>query len=120
MGIDVLANARSLGPSLAERSEEIETHRRLPKDVVSDLQKASLFRLFVPEDLGGPELDVETAIASIAEISRYDGASGWCVMIAGTTSLLAGFLPESHAQLIYGTEDSCTGGFAAPVAMQLS
>ena len=115
MGIDVLANARSLGPSLGERSGETEAHGRLPEDVVSDLQEASLFRLFVPERLGGPELDVETAITSIAEISRHDGASGWCVMIAGTTSLLAGFLPEPHAQLIYGTKDSCTGGFAAPV-----
>lgn len=119
MGIDVLANARSLGPSLAERSEEIEAHRRLPQDVVSDLQSAGLFRLFVPKDLGGPELDVETAITSIAETSRYDGASGWCVMIAGTTSLLAGFLPEEHAQLIYGSADSCTGGFAAPVGQAI-
>ena len=54
MGIDVLANARSLGPSLGERSGEIEAHGRLPEDVVSDLQEASLFRLFVPERLGGP------------------------------------------------------------------
>ena len=48
MSIDVLANARSLGPSLSDRAEAIETQRRLPKDVVSDLQDAGLFRLFVP------------------------------------------------------------------------
>ena len=115
MSIDVLANARSLGPSLSDRAEAIETQRRLPKDVVSDLQNAGLFRLFVPSSFGGPEVDVETAINSIAEVARHDGAAGWCVMIAGTTSLLAGFLPEEYGELIYGPSNSCTGGFAAPV-----
>ena len=62
MNIDVLANARSLGPSLSDRAEAIETQRRLPKDVVSDLQNAGLFRLFVPSSFGGPEVDVETAV----------------------------------------------------------
>jgi len=115
MGIDVLSNARSVGPSLSERSEIIETQRRLPEDVVSDLRSAGLFRLFVPKSLGGPEVDVETAVTTISEIARHDGGSGWCVMIAATTSLLAGFLPEEHAQVIYGPNNACTGGFAAPV-----
>ena len=64
-------------------------------DVVADLTNAGLFRLLTPTDLGGPELDVATAIDVIAEVSRHDGAAGWCVMIAGTTSLMAGFLPLS-------------------------
>ena len=58
---------------------------------------------------------LKTAVTSIAEVARHDGASGWCVMIAGTTSLLAGFLPEEYGELIYGPNNSCTGGFAAPV-----
>jgi hypothetical protein len=28
---------------------------------------------------------------------------------------MAGFLPEDHARTIYGSPDSCTGGFAAPI-----
>ena len=90
---DLLQRARALGPSLADRSERIEANRTLPADVVADLADAELFRLLTPTDLGGPELDVATAIDVIAEVSRHDGAAGWCVMIAGTTSLQAGFLP---------------------------
>ena len=92
--VDLLQKARELGPSLADRSEQIETARTLPDDVVTDLTNAGLFRMFTPTSLGGPEADVATAIDVIAEVSRHDGAAGWCVMIAGTTSLLAGFLDE--------------------------
>ena len=112
---DLLQRARDLGPTLAERSERIEAHRTLPDDVVADLTDAGLFRLLTPADLGGPELDVATAIDVIAEVSRHDGAAGWCVMIAGTTSLQAGFLPLDVATLIFGPADSCGGGYAAPV-----
>ena len=112
---DLLQRARDLGPTLAERSERIEAHRTLPDDVVADLTDAGLFRLLTPADLGGPELDVATAIDVIAEVSRHDGAAGWCVMIAGTTSLQAGFLPLDVATLIFGPADSCVGGDAAPV-----
>jgi alkylation response protein AidB-like acyl-CoA dehydrogenase len=87
---DLLADARSLGPSLAERSEAIEAARDLPDDVVADLRDADLFRLFVPASLGGPEADVLTGIDTIAEVSRHDGGAGWSVMIAGTSSLMAG------------------------------
>ena len=112
---DLLANARDLGPSIAARAEAIEAARTLPDDVVADLRGAGLLRLFVPADLGGPEADVHTGIDAIAEVSRHDGGAGWSVMIAGTSSLMAGFLPEDHARTIYGSPDSCTGGFAAPI-----
>ena len=113
--IDLPARARALGPSLAARAEATEDARTLPADVAADLRDAGLFRLFTPAALGGPEADVATAITTIAEVSRHDGAAGWCVMIAGTTTLMAGFLPTEHAATIFGPADSCTGGYAAPV-----
>ena len=111
---DLVQEARELGPSIAERSERIEADRTLPGDVVDDLRSAGLFRFFVPAELGGPEVDVATGMATIAEVARHDGGSAWCVMIAGTTSLLAGFLPPDHAATIYGPADSCTGGYSVP------
>ena len=73
---DLLQSARDLGPSLADRSELIEATRTLPDDVVHDLRAAGLFRLLTPASLGGPELDVNTAIddgelgAADAEVVR--------------------------------------------------
>lgn len=113
--IDLLKAAQALGPSLAERSERIEAARTLPDDVVDDLRDAALFRLLTPPELGGPGADVATAANVIAEVARHDGAAAWCVMIAGTTSLMAGFLPFQFANQVFGSADSCAGGYAAPV-----
>ena len=113
----LVENARGLGPSLASRAEAIEAARTLPDDVVADLRNADLFRLFVPKSLDGPELDVLTGMEVIFEVARHEGSAAWCVMIAGTTSLLAGFLTEEHAQAVYGPAESCTGGLAAPVGI---
>ena len=66
--VDLLQKARELGPSLADRSEQIETARTLPDDVVTDLTNAGLFRMFTPASLGGPEADVATGIDVIAEV----------------------------------------------------
>ncbi len=110
-----LATARELGPSLAERSAAIEAARTLPDDVVTDLRDAGLFQMGVPRVLGGPELSPTEQVAVIEELAFHDGAAGWCVMIAATTSLLAAFLPDDHAKAIYGSPQAITGGFAAPM-----
>ena len=114
-GAAELAAARDLGPSLAERSPAIEAQRTLPDDVVADLRDAGLFRLYVPRELGGPELDAAAGLAVIEEVARHDGAAGWCVMIAATTGLLAAYLPEPHASDLYLDPAAISGGFAAPV-----
>ena len=107
--------ARSFARRLPERSAEIERARTLPSDLVAQLADAGLFRTFVPASLGGAEASVADGLAVIEELAVGDGSAAWCVMIAMTTGLLAGFLSEEHAKEVYGPSDSITGGFAAPV-----
>lgn len=114
-GARLLATARALGPSLAGRSAAIEAARTLPGDVVTDMRDTGLFRLGVPQELGGPELSPSEQVEVIEEVAYHDGAAGWCVMIAATTALLAAFLPDDHATAVYGSSEAITGGFAAPM-----
>jgi alkylation response protein AidB-like acyl-CoA dehydrogenase len=107
--------ARSFAQRLPERSAEIERARTLPSDLVAQLADAGLFRTFVPASLGGAEASVADGLAVIEELAVGDGSAAWCVMIAMTTGLLAGFLSEEHAKEVYRPADSITGGFAAPV-----
>jgi alkylation response protein AidB-like acyl-CoA dehydrogenase len=109
------ARARALGTLLRARSAEIERARRLPDDIVSSLQEAGLFRLFVPRRYGGEERSAREGFDVVEELAYHDGATGWCVMIGLTTSLLAGHLEPEHAELIYRDSLGVTGGFAAPV-----
>ena len=105
-----------VGAALAVRGAEIERARRLPADVVASLHDASLFRLFVPRRYGGEECAAHEGFGVIEELAYHDGATGWCVMIGLTTSLLAGHLAPEHAQEIFGSDPhAVTGGFAAPM-----
>ena len=106
---------RAIAGRAGARSAEIERDRTLPTDLVEDLAATGVFRLWVPADLGGAEVDVATGLGVIEDVAYHDGSTGWCVMIAMTTGLLGAFLPEEHARAIYGSERAVTGGFAAPV-----
>ncbi len=110
----LLAATHDITRRLADRSAEIETARTLPTDLVAELAGAGLFRAFVPASLGGSEAPVADGLAVIEELATADGSTAWCVMIAMTTGLLGGFLPDEHARTIYGSPDSITGGLAAP------
>ncbi|MEM7321832.1 MAG: hypothetical protein AAF531_02000 [Actinomycetota bacterium] len=109
-----LAAARSLGPTIAERSSEIEASGRLPHDLVDLVRPTGAFRQYVPADLDGPGVTAWESLEVTEEYGFHDGAFGWCIAIASTTSLLSSYLPEQYAKEIFGNVDTIAGGFAAP------
>jgi alkylation response protein AidB-like acyl-CoA dehydrogenase len=114
MANPVLDTARQLGPSIAARSDEIEGLRTLPLDLVDQIRPSQAFRLYVPDDLGGPSVTAWEGLEVIEEYAYHDGSVGWCVAISATSSLMASYLPLDWGELIYGDPRSITGGYAAP------
>lgn len=104
-----------LGRAADERAVEIEQLRRLPDDLAGGLRTLGFARAMVPHELGGGEWSVADTVDAIERVAYHDGATGWCGMIAATTSLISGHLPPDWAETIYGAADAHTGGFAAPV-----
>ncbi|MEM9134911.1 MAG: acyl-CoA dehydrogenase family protein [Actinomycetota bacterium] len=115
MGNSLLDAVNTLGPSIAARSNEIEEARRVPIDIVDQLRPTGVFRMFVPDDLGGPGLTAWESLEVLEGLGYHDGATAWCAMIGSTTSLMASSLPEPYAQEIFGDHDTIGGGFAMPV-----
>ena len=115
MSSPILDAARELGPTIAKRSNEIESHGTLPLDIVDAIRPSHAFRLYVPDDLDGPSASAWDGLEVIEEYAYHDGSTGWCVAISATSSLMATYLPEPWASEIYGDPRSITGGFAAPL-----
>lgn len=107
--------APALLASIAARAADTEAQRRLPADLAAELAQAGLFRLLVPRSLGGAEVDVATLFATLEQLGRADAATGWCVMIGGTTALISAWLPDAHAREIWSDPDVITGGVFAPM-----
>jgi alkylation response protein AidB-like acyl-CoA dehydrogenase len=111
-----LRAARALAPEVQARAAEAEAARRMPPDLARKLAEAGVFNVCVPATLGGGELSARDVLRVIEEVSRADGAAGWCAMIFATTGVLAASLPEAFAREIYGASPSViTAGAAAPL-----
>ena len=111
---DLLARAAAIAPIVEAEAEEAEAKRTLQPKTVEAFRDAELLRGFLPVELGGHECDLETLIALVAELSRQDGAAGWCFGMNGfITSICAANLPDEGIEEIYQE----TGGDASRVLM---
>jgi len=108
--------ARALAPQVRAGADDAERERRLPLPLVTTLARAGMFRMCVPREFGGGEVDVATMVRVIEEIAVADGSAGWCVMIGATSGLLSAYLDAAVAREIYGSApDGVTGGVFAPM-----
>src|SRR4051794_30829566 len=98
----------------ARLAPETERARRLPEELVTAMTGAGVFRMAVPEAVGGLERHPAELVATVAELARGDGAAGWCAAIGATSGLVAGYLPEDGAREIYGDPRTISGGVFAP------
>lgn len=96
--------AKKLGPRIQASADEIEQSRRLPLSLVEAMAQTGLFRLWIPRTLGGEEADPMTLARVVEEVSRADGAAGWCMAIGGEYGALGGYLPAEAAREIYGSD----------------
>lgn len=101
--------------TISARAADTERQRRLPADLAGELAEAGLFRMLVPKTLGGAEVDVATLFVALEQLGRADAATGWCVMIGGTTALISAWLPADHAREIWADANVITGGVFAPM-----
>ena len=104
---EISALARGLAP-------ETERQRRLPDELVTRLRDSGLMLAGAPAEAGGLELDPGLALRCAEEIARGDASAGWCVAIADTSSLLAGYLPGEACTELFGDPRRIAAGVWAP------
>jgi alkylation response protein AidB-like acyl-CoA dehydrogenase len=106
--------ARGLGPQIRARSAEIEMLGTLPLDLVEAIRATGAFRQCVPDELGGSGVAAPDSLKVFEQFAYHDGSVGWCVAIASTTSVLASYLPDPHAEDLFGDPGAIGGGFVVP------
>lgn len=78
-GVDaaLVARATELVPLIREHADKTSEERKVAPEVMSALEEAELFKLFVPKRYGGHGANMATTCEVLAEISRGDGSTGW-------------------------------------------
>lgn len=98
----LLAHVERIAPILRAsggKSEEIAT---LAPEAVAALRDAGLFRLKLPEVMGGAEADPVTEMLVLEAIAYHDFTSGWCTMVGATAvGSLGVFLPQAGLDRVF-------------------
>jgi alkylation response protein AidB-like acyl-CoA dehydrogenase len=93
-----LEAVQTLAPLITELRHDFDSSRRLPEPVFEALADAGLFRLWLPEALGGPELSPFEFLRVVEAASALDGSVGWLVGNGGGISRIGGYVPEPVAR----------------------
>ncbi|UCH49163.1 MAG: acyl-CoA dehydrogenase family protein [Betaproteobacteria bacterium] len=109
-----LERADIAAQAITEASAQIEAERELPAQVLHAMHQQRLFRLTLPEWLGGDELDPARLSQVTMRIATADASAAWCLGQASGCAMSAAYLDEEVAREVFGPEDSVLAWGAGP------
>ena len=99
---DLMSRTQELQTLVAAQADEAERLRYMTDTVVAAFKQADLYRMIVPQALGGAELSWTEAMQIVEQIALIDGSTGWCLMVgAMELSMGAVYLPTKGAQALF-------------------
>jgi len=100
---------------------DIDTSRAIPTSVMQALRAEGVYRMLVPEEFGGAEVDPVSFLRVVEAASYADGSVGWCAAIHGCYGTFGGMLPAEGARRVFADANTIVAGafrptgFATPV-----
>lgn len=102
--IDWVARTRALRPLIEAAASRTETRRELADEVVEALHEAGLFRMLIPRELGGAQLDLPTYLRVIEALGEMDANVAWCIGQGSGCSVTSAYLPPGAARAMFGDD----------------
>src|SRR3981081_581766 len=104
-GFGLIERARALAPLIAREADEIERTRRLTQPVVSALIENGLYRVLLPQSVGGAEAPPEIFMQMLEEVAKADASTARGLGQCSACSMTAAYLDADVAQEIFGAPD---------------
>ena len=111
---ELLAEVTALESSNRAACADLDQLRRLPDSVVADMVRLGVYRLAIPRQFDGFEVDPLAQTRVVEELSRHDGSIGWCAMISIAASYAGGFFPDDPGKAWFSDPRFCIAGQIAP------
>lgn len=103
---EIIARARALIPTLAKRSLEGRRQRRIPDEIIADMQRAGFFRVLQPKRWGGYEMDLGTFYDIQLALAEGDMSTAWIYGVSGVHPWFMALLDDRAAQEVWGGDRS--------------
>src|SRR3979411_1548685 len=117
-GFGLIERARALAPLIAREADEIERTRRLTEPVVSALIENGLYRVLLPQSLGGTEAPPEIFMQMLEEVAKADASTAWCLGQCSVCAMTAAYLDLDAAHEIFDAPDAVLAWGAVANAVQ--
>jgi indole-3-acetate monooxygenase len=104
-GFGLIERARALAPLIAREADEIERTRRLTQPVVAALIENGLYRVLLPQSVGGVEAPPEIFMQMLEEVAKADASTAWCLGQCAVCAMTAAYLDPDAAREIFGAAD---------------
>jgi indole-3-acetate monooxygenase len=105
---------RALRPIIEAHRDEGEGLRHLPDAIADAFRQANVYRLLLPSEFGGEDIDPLTYFDLIEEVASYDGSVGWNYSIGSSTPVILGGLSPARLNEIFASDNSCVAASASP------
>jgi indole-3-acetate monooxygenase len=106
---EIFNSAIELKPLIETYRNKIESDRRIPLELIDRLKQAGIFKMTMPSEWGGAELDPIQQLKVIETLSEANASVGWCVMIGGDNGYFSSFLDKKVAKEMYHDVSAVTG-----------
>jgi alkylation response protein AidB-like acyl-CoA dehydrogenase len=107
-------DVQSLRPIIEAHRQEAEDLRRLPDAVAGAFLERDIYRLMLPEDLGGAGISPLQHFDLIVEVARSDASAGWLYWLAGGALIIAGKAPPEVTAMVFASADCGQAAALAP------
>ncbi|HEU4428293.1 MAG TPA: acyl-CoA dehydrogenase family protein [Myxococcota bacterium] len=118
---ELTERARALAPLIRAHADQSERERKLAAPIVEALHDAGLFRMMLPESLGGSGLNAAEAAPILEEVACADGSAGWNLAIgAGNSAFLALLEDEAAIAELAASPRALGAGSINPTSLRLT
>jgi alkylation response protein AidB-like acyl-CoA dehydrogenase len=110
----LIASIHALLPEIAERASEIERDRTVPADLLGKLTATGCFRMLLPREFGGLEVDLVEYMNVVEALAEVDGSVAWTVMIGASFPMFWSRYPAELQRRIFadGPDVMARGAFS--------
>lgn len=117
-GAELLARARSLVTTLAERVPAATAARNVPDETIADYRSAGILRVLQPRRFGGYQESVGVFLRIVEALAEGCASSAWVYGVLGELQWVIALLPERGQEDIWGNDpEAVAAGSLVPRAL---
>jgi len=111
--MEIFSLINSAAQTILDYAAASEEAGRLHPEIISLIEQERWFKLYLPEAIGGIDIELPAILRLLESIAMTDGSTGWTVTLCSGASWFAGFLEEELRNLVFKSVNTCITGSGA-------